>query len=812
MSSEGKQDGQLEIAHVLFIDIVGYSKLPINRQSELLQQLNQIVRTTEQFRRAEAADKLVRLPTGDGMALAFFTSPDAPVKCAIEISKAVGQALPPGGEERRQAGALALQLRMGINSGPVDAVFDVNDRSNVAGAGINMAQRVMDCGDAGHILLSKRVADDLGQYENWQPYLHELGVVEVKHGVRVEVVNFYDEEVGNPELPEKVKRTREEQGALDHRAASVGARKQSLIIGLLLIVSAVLIIGLAIVTYRSTRRSGATTTKTSASLPEKSIAVLPFENMSAEKDDAFFADGVQDDVLATLGKIKDLKVIGRASVMIYRGAAIAGKLREVGQALQVSHVLEGSVRRSAGRVVVNVELIDTRNDKQVWSQRYDRTLTDALSLQGELAVEIARELRATLTPQEKERVEAKPTTNTAAYEAYLRGRAFGSGVTPDRPRAEGAVQSYQEAVKLDPDFALAWAYLSCAQSSFYWSAFDPSPARLAAAKDALDHAVALAPDLPETHLALGYYRYYGKRDFTGALAEFQRAEEDLPNNVDIVYAIGLIQRRLAHWDEAAAAMRRAVELDPRNIDACSTLAGNYMALRRFPDALAVSEHIHAIEPSNTQDIWLKAFCFWAMGNSEAVDQLLANPGTPLHLRGHQALNKHRYAEALDLFTKGLQNARGEEKKELLFDVARTQQRLGNVPASRAAYQQVIQELTQALASIDKEDTFGLAGLHSFLGLVYANMGDAASAVAEGRKGMELQRTSEDPFEGPLREEEMAQIYALLGNADEAIPILKRWVQVPSATSITPALMRIDPIWDPIRSDPRFQELVAEKKP
>src|SRR5438094_5522244 len=226
MSLEGQQDRQLEIAHVLFIDIVGYSKLPINRQSELLRQLNQVVRATEQFRRAGAVDKLVRLPTGDGMALAFFTSPDAPVKCAIELSAAL-QSYP------------QLKLRMGINSGPVDAVSDVNDRSNVAGAGINMAQRVMDCGDAGHILLAKRVADDLGQYESWQPYFHELGVVEVKHGIRVEVVNFYDEEVGNPELPEKVKRAREQQSAVDHRASSIAARKRSLIIGLpLLLVAA----------------------------------------------------------------------------------------------------------------------------------------------------------------------------------------------------------------------------------------------------------------------------------------------------------------------------------------------------------------------------------------------------------------------------------------------------------------------------------------------------------------------------------------------------------------------------------------------
>src|SRR4051812_36407455 len=278
MSSDGKQDGQLEIAHVLFIDIVGYSKLPINRQSELLRRLNEMVRTTEQFRRAEVADKLVRLPTGDGMALAFFTSPDAPVKCAIEISKAA-----------RQTRALTRQLRMGINSGPVNAVSDVNDRSNVAGGGINLAQRVMDCGDAGHILLSKRVADDLGQYENWQPYLHDLGVVEVKHGVRVEVVNFYNEEVGNSQLPEKVRRIREEHSAADHRASRIVARKRLLIIGSLLL----LVVGTAgpwLLFHRITPHP-------SNGIPDKSIAVLPLENLSEEKENAFFADGIQDELL-----------------------------------------------------------------------------------------------------------------------------------------------------------------------------------------------------------------------------------------------------------------------------------------------------------------------------------------------------------------------------------------------------------------------------------------------------------------------------------------------------------------------------------
>ena len=810
MSSEGTQNHELRLAHVLFVDIVGYSKLPINRQRELLQQLNQIVRATEQFRRAEAADKLVCLPTGDGMALVFFTSPDAPVRCALEISKAVGQALPPAGDEWRQVGALALQLRMGINSGPVDAVADVNDRSNVAGAGINMAQRVMDCGDAGHILLSKRVADDLGQYEEWQPYLHELGLVEVKHGVRVEMVNFYKDEVGNSKLPEKVKRARDEQSALDHRASRIAARKRSLVIGLLLLVAAVFLVGLAIISYKTTKRSATTTTKTLAPLPEKSIAVLPFENMSAEKDDAFFADGIQDDVLATLGKIKDLKVIGRASVMIYRGAAIAGKLREVGQALQVSHVLEGSVRRSASRVVVNVELIDTRNDKQVWSQRYDRNLTDTLSLQGELAVEIARELRATLTPQEKERVEAKLTNNTAAYEAYLRGRAFGSGVTHDRPRAEGAVQSYQEAVKLDPDFALAWAYLSCAQSSFYWSAFDPSPARLAAAKDALDRAVALAPDLPETHLALGYYRYYGKRDFTGALAEFQQAEQGLPNNVDIVYAIGLIQRRLGHLDEAAAAMRRAVELDPRNIDAYGVLGGSYMALRRFADALRETNNLLAFDPTNTGALGFKAYVLVAMGNLDALDTVIANPAANATIRGDVALLRRRYTEAAEILSKGLAEESVDDKKTLLLMLGLAQQHAGNMAAAKAAYQELAQECQRELEKTAPDSSPG-PEVHALLGHAYAGLGDAVSAIREGQKAMAIDRTSEDPFEGPMQEESMAEIYAMLGDADHAIPILQRLIKIPSFTAITPGMLRIGTIWDPIRNDPHFQELVAKKK-
>src|SRR5438034_7462033 len=441
MAAESPTHLELEIGHVLFMDVVGYSKLLTNEQREIQRQLTQIVRSTEHFRAAERAGKLIRLPVGDGMALVFFTNPEAALKCAIEISKAVGQALPPAEEKRGQAGALALQLRMGLHSGPVSGVTDVNERSNVAGVGINMAQRVMDCGDAGHILLSSRIADDLAQQSRWRPSLHELGPVEVKHGVKVEIVNFYTDEVGNPELPEKVKRAQEEQRAVDHRAASVSARKWSLIICLLLIVVAAAIAGFWLLSHRVPPKSSAI----AVSIPDKSIAVLPLDNLSEEKANAFFADGIQEELLSSLAKIKDLKVISRTSVMQYK-SGITRNLKEIAQQLGVSNVVEGSVRRSGNHVRVSVQLIDALTDRHIWVQNYDRTLADSLALQGELATEIAAGVGATLSPQEKARVEAKPTNNPAAYDAYLRGRAVEAGSVFDKSNVERAIESFQDAV------------------------------------------------------------------------------------------------------------------------------------------------------------------------------------------------------------------------------------------------------------------------------------------------------------------------------------------------------------------------------
>jgi TolB-like protein/class 3 adenylate cyclase/Flp pilus assembly protein TadD len=775
--TESSLDVKFEIAHVLFIDIVGYSKLSINDQRAAVDELTLVVRGSEQFKNAEAAaDKLIKVPAGDGMALIFYTSPEAPVQCATEISRAL--------KEHPK-----LQLRMGVHSGPVSGLVDVTERANVAGAGINIAQRVMDCGDAGHILLSKRVAEDLDQYDPWRPFLHDLGTCEVKHGVRVGVVNLYGDEFGNPQLPKKFQalkkhRTRLRWGALATALLLLGA-----------------IVAAFVIVSRRPPRSTSTIT-------EKSIAVLPLENLSEEKENAFFADGIQDELLSNLSKIKDLKVISRTSVMQYK-SGITRNLKEIAGQLGVTNVVEGSVRRSGDHIRVSVQLIDALTDRHIWAQNYDRTLADSLALQGELATEIAAGVGATLSPQEKARVEAKPTNNPAAYDAYLRGRASAAGSPYDKSNAERTILSYQEAVKLDPSFALAWARLSSAQSGSYWLGLDPSPARLAAAKDALDRALALDPNLPETHLALGYYRYYGQRDFTGGLAEFQQAEKGLPNNVDVIKAIAFIQRRLGHWDEAIAGLRRAIELDPRDINAYHALAVTYGSLRRFPETLATVDRILAWEPAYEPALFVKARALWATGDLQAVEPVLANPGISPFDRGVQALFQRRYAAAIEIFSSAVaavtKGYKPSDDEKLLIGLS--QQRAGNVSSARATYEKAVQDFRRELEKVAPGSP-AEASLHSALGLAYAGLGEAASAIIEGQKAMALNPTSKNALEGPAQEENMAAIYALLGDADHAIPILERLLQIPYGFAITPALLRLDPVWDQIRNDPRFQKLAS----
>src|SRR5512132_2928184 len=545
MSAEIKKEIQLEIAHVLFIDIVGYSKLSINDHHAAVEELKRIVRASEQFQRAEAASRLTRIPTGDGMALAFYTSPEAPAQCAVEISRALK-------EHPR------LQLRMGIHSGLVGGVVDVNERANLAGAGLNMAQRVMDCGDAGHILLSKHVAEDLEEYQRWQPFLHDLGSCEVKHGVRVSVVNLYDDQFGNAKLPQRFETVHKRRVRLRWAATAAA-----------LLALAAIVAGITMFSrYRE---------RSTLAAPEKSIAVLPFENLSEEKANAYFAEGIQDEILTRLAKIADLKVISRTSTQHYKKTS--QKLSEIANQLGVANLLEGSVQKTNDQVRVNVQLIRAANDSHLWAETFDRKLTDIFSVESEVAKTIADKLRAKLTGQEEEVIAARPTNNPQAYDAYLRGLAYTLKTGNSPGNTLGAQKHLKEAVRLDPKFALAWALLSYVDALGYLTlSLQPTVALREETGQAAETALTLQPNLGEAIMARGYYYYACLKDNDAAVRYFEQARQLLPTSSQIPEWLAYVARRKGQWNRSEADFAEAERLDPSNVYLLTEQAYSYVSL------------------------------------------------------------------------------------------------------------------------------------------------------------------------------------------------------------------------------------------
>src|SRR6266481_6006375 len=595
MAAETKKEIGLEIGHVLFIDIVGYSKLLINEQSEQMQKLREIVRATEQFRNAEAQGKLLRLPTGDGGALVFRTSPDAPVLCALEISKEL-KSHP------------ELHVRMGIHSGPVNEITDLNEEANIAGAGINIAQRIMDCGDAGHILLSRHVAEDLEQYRQWQPYLHDLGECEVKHGVRVHAFNFYTDDVGNPEVPQKFKPV----------AAAVSAARAKPVIPKWTAIAAILIL-VAIASFVFWQRGKPKTSAPASVIPAKSIAVLPFENRSEDKANAYFADGIQDEILTRLSKIADRKVISRTSTQHYKSAP--ENLPEIARQLGVAHILEGSVQKSGDAVRVNVQLIKAANDSHLWADTFDRKLTDIFSVESEVARAIADQLRVKLTGREEQEIAAKPTDNPEAYDAYLRGLAYTLKTLPTTANALGAQKYLREAVRLDPKFALAWALFSFVNARAYGTqSLQPTVALREEARQAAETALPLQPDLGEALLATGSYYYACLKDYDTAVRYFEQARQLLPNSSRIPESLAYVARRRGHWDRSESYFNEAEQLDPRNVYLITQYAINYICLRRFPEALRKLDQVLNITPDDVDTLATKANIYQAEGDLPRADR------------------------------------------------------------------------------------------------------------------------------------------------------------------------------------------------
>jgi TolB-like protein/class 3 adenylate cyclase/Tfp pilus assembly protein PilF len=819
VSVEVKKEIELEIAYVLFVDIVGYSKLVTTEQRRLLELLNQIVRESEHFRSAEAKHRLLTVPTGDGMALVFYNTPAAPVECALEISTVASE-------------HPELQLRMGIHSGPVSGVIDVSGRSNIAGAGINIAQRVMDCGDAGHILVSKHMAEDLEQYGHWKQRLHDLGECEVKHGVRVSVVNLYTEDHGNPEVPQKFLQARHKTAAVSVAAETPRTSRSWIIAAAIIIVGA-----LAAGGYFLSRRSAPVANSTASTpgpaaisaqtnagpsaVPEKSIAVLPFENLSEEKANAFFADGVQDEILTNLAKIADLKVISRTSVMQYK-TGVARNLREIGQQLGVAHLLEGSVQRAANRVRVNAQLIDARNDAHLWAQTYDRDLADVFAIQSETAKAIAEQLQAKLSPNEKSAIEQRPTTNVAAFDEYSRAKTLllttGFNVSQTTNYLQ-AVDNLNSAIARDPSFFEAYYQLVIAHDSLY-ALVDHTPARLAQAETALEGAVRLRPDAAETHLARASHLYFAPRDYKAAFAELEIARRGLANDPRIYELSGYILRRQGKQEEGLRDLKRAVELDPRNPFTLAQLAISYQFLRRWPDMASVLDRALAIDPDDIETRMQRGL----------VDLYWKADPQPLH----QAAEKVRteqpasIAHAADNWFVGTLAERdwagAEQALTALGDnpfwgdgTIFLHRHFGEGLLARAMHDDAKAAEAFTAARLEQaelvEKQKDYAPALCVLGLIDAGLGNKEVALAEGRRAIELMPVEKDSINGQRVQIYFAIIAAWVGEKDLALQQLAKAGPTPGASVVaTYGPLKLLPFWDPLRGDPRFEKIVNSLAP
>jgi TolB-like protein/class 3 adenylate cyclase/Tfp pilus assembly protein PilF len=801
-------DLPLEIAHLLLIDVVGYSKLLVNEQIEVLQELNRIVRNTECFRAAETSEKLIRVPTGDGMALLFFRSPEEPIGCALEISKTL-QDHP------------HIQLRMGVHSGPVNRVTDVNDKTNIAGSGINVAQRILDCGDAGHILLSKHVAEDLAQYRHWQPYLHDLGECEVKHGLRLHLFNLYKDNLGNPHLPEKLKRRRWKQDSALVRPVSQLRFPKFLLLVALAGSAFALAVSSLIFFHRAPSRavistvSRAGTSNVPVPIPEKSIAVLPFENLSKEAENAYFADGVQDEILTALARVADLKVISRASTMQYKTGA-PRNLREIGAALGVAHVVEGSVQRAANRVRVNAQLVDARTDRQLWAQTYDRDLADVFAIQSEIATSIAGQLQARLSPLEKNAIEQAPTSDITAFELYAQAKNV-LAIRNARANLLEAADLLNRAVTRDPSFFKAYCQLAHTHDRLYFLGYDHTPARLALAEAAIQAAFRLRPDAGEAHLARAQNLYRGYLDYDGALAELEVAAQTLPNDAGVFELKGYIQRRQGKQEEAVRSLERAIDLDPRNTFTLQQIALCYHHLRRFAEEKSVLDRALAIEPNDIDTKVARAFvAFDWRADTRPLHQTLdsirvTNPaamqGIPeawlicaLAERDAAAAKNAVIAagenpplidEAVNFsrpFVEGLiaRMMKDDEKAHAAFTAARAEQ----------------QKIVQAQPSYGPP--------LCVLGLIDAGLGRKEEALREGRRAVELLPVEKDAINGVAMTKYLAMIAAWAGDKDLACEQLAVAIRPPSR--LTYGQLKLLPFWDPLRGDPRFEKIVTSLAP
>jgi len=607
--------------------------------------------------------------------------------------------------------------------------------------------------------------------------------------------------------PEGLKRT-EDVDLTESMTRRTGRKLDFLIIAVLLVVIAALIL----------QRLHPTAPSPRSNIPEKSVAVLPFENRSEDKANAYFADGIQDEILTRLAKIADLKVISRTSTQHYKSAP--ENLPEIGRQLGVAHILEGSVQKSGDAVRVNVQLIKAANDSHLWADTFDRKLTDIFSVETEVAKAIADQLRAKLSGQEEQVIAAKPTDNVEAYDAYLRGLAY-AVKPPTTPPLLGAQKYLREAVRLDPKFALAWAVLSYVEARGYLTAFlQPTVALREEARQAAETALTLQPNLGEAVLAKGYYHYACLKDYDTAGRYFEQARQFLPNNSRIPESLAYVARRRGQWDRSESYFNEAERLDPRNVDLLTQHAVSYQFLRRFPEALRTLDQVLNITPDDVDVVAGKAAIAQAEGDLPRAAALLA----PLHpaadlsqaleTQVYQAILERRPAQIIPRLKEILAKpdpALGYLNGELRFYLGWTQEVAGDHAAAQENWRQARSELESFLK--EQAENLNLIG---DLALTNMGLGDKATALALSERAMTAVSIEKDAVAGSRSLEILVRVAAQLGEPGRAIAALQKLLSIPSQGALaenvplTPALLRLDPMFDPLRNDPRFQKLCEEK--
>jgi len=794
-------DEQRKLAAIMFTDMVGYSALSQRDEKlaqELLEEHRRLLR--EIFPRFNGTEiKTI----GDAFLVEFGSALEA-AQCAIEIQRTLAKRNADIAPDRR------IELKIGVHIGDV-----VHRGGDVYGDGVNIASRIEPLAGPGGICVSMDVERQIrnaleARFEKLAPT--ELKNISVPMDLFRIVLPW--ERPSPAAAKSEIRISNSETGTRSRRIFAISIAIVLLLAGLL---------GYQLWRGRNQpapRQDASPAQTKAATIPEKSIAVLPFENLSSDKENAYFADGIQDEILTRVSKIADLKVISRTSTQHYKSAP--DNLPEIARQLGVAHILEGSVQKSGEAVRVNVQLIKAANDSHLWADTFDRKLTDIFSVESEVAKAIADQLRAHLTGQEEQVIASKPTDNPEAYDAYLRGLAYTLKTAGTPGNVLGAQKYLREAVRLDPKFALSWALLSYVEARGYRTlALQPTVALREEARQAAETALTLQPNLGEALHAKGYYHYACLKEYDTAVRYFEQARQLLPNSSRIPESLAYVERRRGQWDRSESYFNEAERLDPRNVQLLTQHTLLYLDSRRLPEALRKLDQVLNITPDDPDTLTFKAAIAQAKGDLPGASALLA----PLHpsaddsaaveMQVYQAILERRPAPVIPRLKEILAKpdpALGYFNGELRFWLGWAQELAGDHAAAQESWRQARSELEPFLK--EQPENYALIG---DLALTNMGLGDKAAAFKLIEREMAAVPIEKDALDGPAPIEILARVAAQTGEPDRAIAALQKLLATPyesalagGSVPLTPALLRLDPMFDPLRNDPRFQKLCEDK--